>query len=259
MNLSSALNALSRSLVAQYDSIFAHSGDIGHSREKAVIEFLERVCPEGMGFSGGEMFDRAGATSGQVDIIVYDKVFSTVFADGSGKILAPIESTFGAIEVKSTLTTAELSDCIRKIRRYADLIRPEAPPNTLQVLPYQGINIGVGLNTSGVSRNRATYGVFAFKNCIAQDTLLRSLAECEALDYIVVPGEFIAIKNSKLDYVRMPETDAQDVFARTASSVAIWAMILQIEVRKARLVGANMGPELFSLLRDSEVSFSTPT
>ena len=83
--------------------------------------------------SKGEMFDSGGAVSGEVDILIYDTVYSTVFHDGSGKILAPVESCYGAIECKSTLTTGELEDCIRKIAKYRAMQRPEAKQVTFSL------------------------------------------------------------------------------------------------------------------------------
>ena len=119
MAYTSALQKLSESLKTTYENtIFSHSGNIGDTREKEVIDYLSKVMAHKYGFKSGEVFDENDDNSGQVDVIIYDNLFSTIFTDGTDKILAPIESTYGIVSVKSKMGTKELSDAISGIKKY---------------------------------------------------------------------------------------------------------------------------------------------
>lgn len=230
-----ALMKFSGSLVAQYDTVFEHHGNAGDSRESAVSEYLRKVMPSNFGFSKGEMFDSAGANSGEVDLIIYDSVFSPIFSDGSGKILAPIESCFGAIECKSTLTTAELKDCVRKIEKYRSMKRAVKITNAAQLLPYVRVEAGPGMKI-GESYNVPLFGVFAFDNKIALDTLLDMLKLDVAIDYIVVPGKVIYIARTSPQPALI---GTNHVIAETENAVAVWVMYLQTMLSGVKLVGID--------------------
>jgi hypothetical protein len=232
---SESLMRFSGSLVAQYDTIFEHRGNVGDSREKAINEYLRKVMPSRFGFSKGEMFDSAGRNSGEVDLIMYDPVFSPTFSDGSGKILAPFESCFGAIECKSTLTTTELSDCLRKIQKYRAMKRQTVISNAAQLSPYTSIVAGQAM-TIGNSYNVPLLGVFAFENKIALDSLLEILKGDVAIDFIVVPGKFIYLGRMSSG---PPVYGSDHIIAETQNSVAVWIMYLQTMLNEIRLVGVD--------------------
>jgi hypothetical protein len=243
---SEALMKFSGSLVAQYHTVFEHHGNAGDSRESAVNEYLRKVMPSRFGFSNGEMFDAAGSNSGEVDLIIYDSVFSPVFSDGSGKILAPCESCFGAIECKSTLTTTELKDCIRKIEKYRSMKRRANLSNAAQLLPYVRFEGGVGMKI-GESYNVPLFGIFAFENKIALDTLLDMLKDDVAIDFIVVPGKFIYIARMS---PQPPVFGANHVIAETENAVAVWIMYLQAMLIGIGLVGIDTSALLTRLTAD---------
>jgi hypothetical protein len=230
-----ALMKFSGSLVAQYNTVFEHHGNAGDSREGAVNEYLRRVMPPRFGFAKGEMFDSAGTNSGEVDLIIYDSVFSPIFSDGSGKILAPFESCFGAIECKSTLTTTELKDCVRKIEKYRSMKRRVKISNAAQLLPYVRFEAGPGMKI-GESYNVPLFGVFAFENKIALDTLLDMLKVDVAIDFIVVPGKFIYIARTSS---QPPLLGTNHVIAETENAVAVWIMYLQAMLTGIQLIGID--------------------
>jgi hypothetical protein len=191
--------------------------------------------PSNFGFSKGEMFDSAGSNSGEVDLIIYDSVFSPVFSDGSGKILAPFESCFGAIECKSTLTTTELRDCVRKIEKYRSLKRSVKSSNAAQLLPYVRVCAGPGMKIDE-SYNVPLFGIFAFENKIALDTLLDMLKVDTAIDFIVVPGKFFYVARMS---PHPPLLGTNHQIAETENSVAVWIMYLQAMLNAIKLVGID--------------------
>lgn len=230
-----ALMKFSGSLVAQYNTVFEHHGNAGDSRENAVRDYLRKVMPSNFGFSKGEMFDTAGNNSGEVDLIIYDSVFSPIFSDGSGKILTPFASCFGAIECKSTLTTAELRDCARKIEKYRLMKRSSKITNAAQLLPYVRIDAGAGMKIDE-SHNVPLFGIFAFDNKIAFDTLLDMLKLDVAIDYIVVPGKFFYLARTT---PWLQQLGTNHVIAETENAVAVWIMYLQAMLSRIKLVGVD--------------------
>ena len=56
-----------------------------------------------------------------------------------------MESSYGAIECKSTLTVAELENAIQKINRYRAMHRPVAKEGQIMVSPHFSITAGTGL------------------------------------------------------------------------------------------------------------------
>ena len=88
--------------------LFDQMGDRGRFREAVIRDFLRPFLPLSYGLSSGEIFSADGEQSAQVDIIIYDAVFSTVLFRDRPDQLFPAESVFGSIEVKSHLSLNEL-------------------------------------------------------------------------------------------------------------------------------------------------------
>ena len=53
--------------------------------------------------------------SRQVDIIIHDKFLTPYLVDMKDTKIVPIESVYGVVEVKSTLTKEELRKCVKNI------------------------------------------------------------------------------------------------------------------------------------------------
>lgn len=74
--------------------LFKHMGDRGTFRERVIQEFLRTFLPLAYGLSAGEVFAADGSQSAQVDIVLYDALFSTVLFRDAGQQLFPAESVF---------------------------------------------------------------------------------------------------------------------------------------------------------------------
>jgi hypothetical protein len=245
---------LAKSLVAQYDVIFDQSGDRGDSREKAVIAFLEKVNADKYGFSKGEVFDSNGDSSGEVDVIIHDRLFSPVFRDGSGKILAPVESTYGIIEVKSTLTITELESSIAKLKRYNDLVRREAADGEAFITPDVSFGSSASIQIKGTDNERINV-IFAYKNDIKRETLLGMARQCDFLDLIVVPGEFCYFGRKRRAGWGL-QNNGQDLvsfLSLSESAVALWAIYLQILLSRSRLVALDRDRMFLEFIRESKI------
>ncbi len=100
---------------------FEASTTKGNAVEVLFKEFMQSSLPARLHLQAGEIIDRSGNRSGQVDCIISDTA-KRGYSQG-GQLLAPIESAVAAIEVKSTLDGGGLESAVRKIARIKGLVR----------------------------------------------------------------------------------------------------------------------------------------
>lgn len=175
-------------------NLFMHMGDRGEFREQIIQEFLRPYLPPCYGLDPGEIFSSDGQQSAQVDIVIYDAVFSTVLFQSKTRKLFPAESVYGSIEVKSTLSLSELDRACGNVASVKKLSRRQA--DTLDLLPFLRLPLGPGLTGGGDFRNPYLGVTFAYKGVRVEsvlDDLTRRLAEAptnrELLPNFVFVGE----------------------------------------------------------------------
>jgi hypothetical protein len=110
---------------ARAAAVFTHQGVKGSVLEILIGGLFEPLLPSDIGVGTGQIIDCYGSPmSGQVDIILYDKsVLPPILVDGRLGVF-PIESILYTIEVKTTLSAAELSsshELAKKIERFGYL------------------------------------------------------------------------------------------------------------------------------------------
>lgn len=93
-----------------------HSGSKGIIRENIIDKVIRPFLPSCYGLSGGEVFDSAGNVSKQLDLVVYDSIFSYYIPYIDNFIQFPCESIYGNIEIKSFLDKEELNTAIENIK-----------------------------------------------------------------------------------------------------------------------------------------------
>jgi hypothetical protein len=161
MHLLQALRNEAAKLTADLENsnLFAQMGDRGSHREMIIKNFLRPFLPECYGLSSGEVFSADGAQSAQIDVVVYDAVFSAVLFRNQNHSLFPAESVFGAVEVKSELNSAELERACQNSSRLKSLQRPAT--DVLDFTPLVRFNVG-SMFTTGETLPRNPYMTFAF-------------------------------------------------------------------------------------------------
>lgn len=92
-----------------------HNGEKGTARENILEEYLKSYIPEKYCFSKGTIVDCKDVQSRQVDIIIHDKFLTPYLVDMKDTKIVPIESVYGVVEVKSTLTKEELRKSVKNI------------------------------------------------------------------------------------------------------------------------------------------------
>jgi len=140
-------------------SLFSHMGDRGNHRESIIQAFLRPFLPQCYGLSSGEVFSSDGEQSAQMDIVVYDDMFSPVLFKSGPHQLFPAEAVYGAIEVKSDLSSAELDRACQNSRKLKVLKRTAT--DMLDFTPLARLNLGPEFET-GEKLPRNPYLTFTF-------------------------------------------------------------------------------------------------
>jgi len=183
VDLSERFARVEETLLSQFREagFVQHQGDKGENREEFLREFLTKHLPKRYGVAKGEIITREGVHSHSADIIIYDATNAPLLYSGRTAVI-PIESVYGIIEVKSTLSKAEFLDTTRKIeafkrlaprdlsviqtREYVTLHRPSRPFGI--VVGYQlGDNSLASLRSNWDEENKRIHDVNYFTNVVA--------------------------------------------------------------------------------------------
>ena len=149
------------------------SGNRGDANEGAVRDFLRAHLPPTYRVGQGEVIDHAGRQSRQMDVVVADE--EQPFQVDDTPRLMIIEGVSAAAEVKTTLTTNELRDCLEKGRRFKALEAILGKSVTLAPLEQRG------KPNSDLQRfyQHRPFFAFAYEGAIDNGTLIEILSEEE--------------------------------------------------------------------------------
>lgn len=103
-----------------------HAGEKGRNNEQVLGAFLNDTLPRRYSVSTGKVVAAGGTESGQIDLIVHDRIHTPALVDARAWSLVPVESTYAAISVKTTLTKDELRDALTSIASVRKLPRKAA-------------------------------------------------------------------------------------------------------------------------------------
>ncbi|MDA1874287.1 hypothetical protein PDL05_11090 [Bacillus cereus group sp. BY112LC] len=114
----SFIESVAKKLMADFEAskVFKHNGLKGDVREQEVSNFLEKHLPEKFKIGSGIVVNSDGDQSRQQDIIIYDAFNAPLLHNEENTKIIPVESVYGTIEVKSTLSKRELITCIENIK-----------------------------------------------------------------------------------------------------------------------------------------------
>lgn len=105
---------------------FHHALTKGEVRETPVLKFFNDNLPGTYAICRGEVVDLFEESSPQMDLIIYDQLRNFPFHSGASVIL-PAEAALVSIEIKSTLTIAEIEKSFKAARKLHSL-RPFKQP-----------------------------------------------------------------------------------------------------------------------------------
>jgi hypothetical protein len=105
-----------------------HDGVMGDVNEKHFIEVLRKYLPNRYAVDSAIVIDSNGATSDQIDIVIYDPQYTPTLLDQHDHRYIPAESVYAVFEVKPTVNkgyleyAAEKAESVRVLERTSVLI-----------------------------------------------------------------------------------------------------------------------------------------
>lgn len=123
-----------------------HSVNLGNAREGLITNFLKQNLPNNIEYHSGELCDRKGCRSGQIDIILHPNLSPKINLYNTINIF-PVETVLAIIEVKSSLDkrslTKAMESCFKvknlEIKRNLDSYGEDISVNmrhNLEYVPY---------------------------------------------------------------------------------------------------------------------------
>jgi hypothetical protein len=120
---------LTKRMLSEIETIsdrMTHSGEKGRNNEKVLSAFLNEALPRRYSVSTGKVVAPGDKESGQIDLIVHDRLDTPALVDARAWSLVPVESTYAAISVKTTLANKDLRDALKSIASVRTLPREAA-------------------------------------------------------------------------------------------------------------------------------------
>jgi hypothetical protein len=99
-----------------------HNGERGRANESSFGTLFSRMLPPSVRVSTGEIIDSLGESSAQIDTLVLSNTIHPVLFAQTEEMLFPVETVLLCIEVKTTLTSEEVEDIAKKVRKHRKLV-----------------------------------------------------------------------------------------------------------------------------------------
>ena len=195
MTLYDVIKNATPKLEAEYNmsQIVRHSASKGSLREFLLKDIIRPFLPKRYGLCNGECFDAFNGRSKQLDIIVYDDLFSYAVPMGD-YFMMPFESAYGEIEVKSMLNKETFFESIENIASFKSL--QKETPAACQVLPNLFFDIdGVTWETSGFTK---PFGVVFAYDSVDPKTALNYFHELSPLNPSLMPDMIVLLKKKTI-------------------------------------------------------------
>lgn len=126
-----------------FSRIIDHNSSKGTFREQIIKKFLRPFLPGCYGISGGQAFSSDGSLSKQLDIVIYDQLYSYVAPYMEDFIYFPCESVYGNIEIKSNLNMQSFIEAVDNIASLKSLKREKIDTyysNPMKRLDIKNVN-----------------------------------------------------------------------------------------------------------------------
>lgn len=121
-----------------FSRLVEHNGETGRANEIALARLVAQLLPGHLDVGTGIVFDSEGNRSKQSDLIVFDRGAQPQILAQSTQLLFPVETVRMVIEVKTTLSAAEIVEIDEKARRLRALSPVQgADLPTFAVFAYQ--------------------------------------------------------------------------------------------------------------------------
>ena len=238
--------------------LFTHPLEIGNAREQIISTHLRSFLPECYGLGSGQIFSSDGGVSKQIDIVIYDNVYSNVLFKGENASLFPCESVYGEIEVKSHLSTKEFEKSLCNIESMKMLTREDSL--STDITPLYRLPLGKGFSFPLEKRNPYLGVIFGFDS-ISDEILLEKLDELvRSKDKSLLPdfifsykGNFMICKmNSNNELAGMSDDFSHYAVARCSKDIIpIMFLTLNTCLSQIHLKAPDYNEYWINILKDS--------
>lgn len=213
LDLEKIFSIRAETLNKQIELIADQPGELrGRAREVLMSDFLEPLLPDKMGIEGGVVFSTTGASSGEMDIIVYDKESYALFKPFAYYMPKrakpfPAEVVYATIEVENRLTQTRLEEIARKIQKTKSF------PKTA-FHPQQAVIRSFNLYGKQFEFFPTIGGIFTYESEEPQ-LLIEKLASLnteidadQQIDFICILNRGVIAYNNQKDCVFLPKATA---------------------------------------------------
>jgi hypothetical protein len=104
-----------------------HNGVMGEVNEQHFLQLLRRYLPRRYEVDRGIVIDSNGATSDQIDIVIFDHQYTPTLLDQQSHRFIPAEAVYCVLEVKPTISKQYLEYAADKARSVRELERSSVP------------------------------------------------------------------------------------------------------------------------------------
>jgi len=104
-----------------------HPGTLGDVNESYFIDVLRKYLPRRYAVDNGIVIDSTGATSDQIDVIIYDNQYTPTLLDQENHQFVPVEAVYAVFEVKPTINKPYLEYAGSKAESVRGLNRTTIP------------------------------------------------------------------------------------------------------------------------------------
>lgn len=135
-----------RAEVDVFAQLVRHMGERGRSNELALARLLEGFVPERVGVGSGVLIDSTDQQSQQTDVILFDQGSQPAVMAQTTQILFPIEVVLACVEVKTSLGSDAVQDCLAKAGSLKELEPVAEFPG---IPPFAVLAYNAGLSPEG--------------------------------------------------------------------------------------------------------------
>ena len=133
-------------------SCMFHSLDNGDNSENTWIKFFQKYLPKRYKAAKATVIDSEGASSDQLDIVIFDQQYSYLVSQSDGITYIPAESVYAAFEVKPEINNKYMEYAANKAKSLRSLKRTSTNIPTanglLEPKPLHEIIFGILANRS---------------------------------------------------------------------------------------------------------------
>ena len=180
-----------------FSATIDHNCSKGTFREQILKSFLRPFLPGCYGVSGGQAFDDKGNISKQLDVVIYDSIFSYIAPYMDDFIYFPCESVYGNIEIKSNLNKQSFKEAVENIASLKSLSRKSI--DTYYVNPMKPLNIS-NMNWNIQVVNEYLGIIFAYESASSSTVLsyMKDAIDDGTVDRDKLPNIIVLFKEHKI-------------------------------------------------------------